>query len=147
MLTRFQKHDAISFRSFRRLNEFKLMNDLIIMPWFVLDAFDDFDDVMHNFGKILLAIWAKHACIKQRLMQAAPLPWITGDTASMVRSRDAAFRNYLCVKTDALWISHKQIRNKCIAAIKIAKRSFFIYCARSDLLALWCQVKSSTGLG
>ena len=32
------------------------MNDLSIMPWSVLDAFDDLDDVVHNFCKVLLSV-------------------------------------------------------------------------------------------
>ena len=59
-----------------------------------------------------------------------------------MRSRDAAFQKYHCVKTAALWISYKQIRNKCTAAVKTAKKNFFISCARSDPRAFWHQVKS-----
>ena len=90
MSTRFQKRYN-SFRSFQGLNEFKLMNDLIIVPWSVLDACDDLNDVEHNFGKMLHAVWDKHAPVKQRLMQDAPLLWMTGDIACMMKSRDAAF--------------------------------------------------------
>ena len=84
-------HRYNSFRSFQGLNEFKLMNDLIIVPWSVLDACDDLNDVEHNFGKMLHAVWDKHAPVKQRLMQDAPLLWMTGDIACMMTSRDAAF--------------------------------------------------------
>ena len=44
------------------------MNDLIIVLWSVLYAFDDRDDVVHNFCKMVLAVWDMHAPVKQRLM-------------------------------------------------------------------------------
>ena len=81
------------------------------MPWSVLDAFDDLGDVGHNFEKMLHAVWDKHAPIKQRLRQAAPFPWMTGDIVCMTMSRDAVFRNYLCVKTDALSHSSRSTIN------------------------------------
>ena len=59
------------YRPLRHLNEFKLTNDLLNLPWSMLDTFDDIDDVVYNFNSMLLNVWDRHAPIKSRPMSSS----------------------------------------------------------------------------
>ena len=71
---------------------------------------------------------------------------MTHQITELVRERDKSYRKFCLNKTDENWIIYKGQRNRCISAIRTAKRSFLIDSARNNTANFWRQVKTSTGL-
>ena len=134
-------------RPIRHLNEFKLTNDFLNLPWSVLDVFNDMDNVVYNYNSMLLNVWDRRAPVKSRPVSSTSHPWITSDVNDMLLFCGAFFQKFMQSKSTDMWLTYKQLRNRCITAIRIAKRNFFTRCARSKPKAFWCQMKSCTDLG
>ncbi len=137
----------LTFRSFRRLNKAAFVNDLNAAPWSLLQACDNIDDEIDTFNKLYFNILDAHAPIKKKPAPKQQQPWMSRDLVVLMRSRDALYRKYLNCKTDDAWLTYKLSRNRCITAIRTAKRSFLIDSARSNPQKFWRQVKACTGLG
>ena len=50
-------------------------------------------------------------------------------------------------ETDESWVNYKMLRNKCTAAIRLAKCNFFLDSTQNNPTKFWHQVKFCTGLG
>ena len=116
-------------------------------PWLLLHAFDDIDDVVDIFYDLYRTAWDKFAPIKTKPVPKQHQQWMTRQIMELMRERDKSYRKFCLNKTDENWIIYKGQWNRCISAIRTAKRSFLMDSARNNTANFWRQVKTSTGLG
>ena len=138
---------SLRFRSYAKLNEFKLKHDLTIQPWSTIDAFSDVNDMYNSFINLFVSCWERHAPLKSKIVRNNSCPWFNNDCLASMRTRDRAYQRFKQSGNDSDWMSYKSARNYVNSIIRNAKRAFFIDSARANPKTFWRNVKACTGLG
>jgi hypothetical protein len=141
------KHKTNVFRSFKHLNASDLLVDLERLPASVAEVFSDVNDIATVYFKLFLDIWDKHCPIIKRRHRALPTPWMTDDVLSEIRDRNAAYKSFLKNRCEASFMKYKQLRNLATAAVRKAKRYFFVQNLNNNNRSFWRHIKLCTGFG
>ena len=98
----------ITTRSFKHYNSQAFNNDVALVPWFIVDAFDDVEDKLHAFNSLFNDILDKHVPIKMFKVRGQPNPCVTANILELMKTRDRWRRKLrklttqklgLCIKT------------------------------------------------
>ena len=57
-------YQIITYRPFRNFEENKFLNDLIFVPWEIIEQFDKLDDIVSSWNALLLEVLDMHAPIR-----------------------------------------------------------------------------------
>ena len=124
-----------------------LAKDMSSQPWSILESSGDVDDITNYFTQLFIEAWNRHAPVKKKPMSAQKPPWLTTEIFDMMRSRDKLYDKFRRCKTDVNWLIYKQSRNRCIAAVRTAKRNFLMDCIKRKQKQFWRFIKSCSSLG
>ena len=142
-----QPHRTTCHRSFKDLNNDKLLNDLKTIDWISLINQNDVDAQVFEFTKAFIKVWDAHAPFKKRRVRIRPTPWMNKATLQSIHSRDDAYRVYLHDRSPLNLITYKKLRNETKRIIRLTKREFFIRGSRSGTSYFWKNIKCCSGLG
>ena len=131
----------VNYRSLKGVDAEAMNVTIQAQPWSLLHAFDDVDDVVDTFYDLYRTAWDKFAPIKTKSAPKQHQQWMTHQITELMRERNKSYRKFCLNKTDENWIIYKGQRNRCISAIRTAKRSFLMDSARNNTANFWRQVK------
>ena len=113
---KFIKHQTITYRSFKTFDESRFLTDLSLVPWKIIQAFDNIDDIVSVWNTLFLEILNKHAPIKRHRVKKQYQPdWLTSEILDCMKERDK-------YKLNGNIETYKIIRNKVSSLIEQAKK-------------------------
>ena len=82
-------HYTISYRSFKKFDEAKFINDLQAVPWDLMKLFDDTDDILAAWTDLFLEVVDKNKPIKSHRVKYKTQPeWLSPDILDAMKTRD-----------------------------------------------------------
>ena len=79
-------------RSFKHYNKNHFRRDIAIVPWSVIESFDDINDAVVSWNNLFVDVANQHAPLKRIRTKHASKPWITSDLKELMAERDYALR-------------------------------------------------------
>ena len=64
------------------------VDDLVNVPFYIADLFDDPDDQVHAFNCLFLQIMDEHAPIKRIMINSRPNPFVTPEIKGLMNTRE-----------------------------------------------------------
>ena len=110
---------------FSKCNLERLVAELDVAPWQVMDALDDMDSKWDYWKMLFWKIVDSHVHLKKARVRVKTLPWITREQRVLMRTR-----NYHCKKakktgSEEDWKHYKELRNKVTLELRKAKLQYF----------------------
>ena len=78
----------ITTRSFKHYDRDAFLGYLSMVPWSVIDSFEDIDEKLNAFHLLFNPILEKHAPIKQVKLRGRPNPCVTDEIRALMKTRD-----------------------------------------------------------
>ena len=110
-------HFTISYRSFKKFDETKFIEDLQSVPWDTIKLFEDTDDIMDAWLDLFLQVVDNHVPIKQHRVKHKNQPeWMSPEILEAMKCRD----RHKSIGNDD---EYKIWRNKVIKLINNSKKA------------------------
>lgn len=78
----------VSIRSFKMYNPTKFLEDLQLVPFHMVNFFDDINDQADVYGTLFLDVLNEHAPIKRNKIKAKPNPFVSPEIKQLMKTRD-----------------------------------------------------------
>ena len=109
-------HHTIKYRSFKKFEETKFIEDLQAIPWDVVNIFEDVDDALETWYSLLFEVIDKHIPLKHHRVKRKNQPtWLTTEIIEGIKVRDR-------FKALGNQEQYKVWRNKVVSLIKQSKK-------------------------
>ena len=110
-------------RSYRKFEESVFINDLDCIPTSVCDVFDDQDDKLWCYTKLVSNVVDSNASIKCKVVKKPSVPFMNGNLCHAMYTGNMLYNKY---KTGlATWRTYKSHRNLTTSAYKKSKSYYF----------------------
>ena len=130
-------HTTITYRSYKNFDEKSFLADLAVVPWSVIEQFDDVDDALDTWEKLFMDVVNTHAPLRERRVKRPRQPgWLTDEITEAMDKRDS-------LKQSRYFPNYKLWRNKVVRMLKEAKADYYINLIeenRRDTRALWAAL-------
>ena len=113
-------------RSFKNFNESSFLNDLNSKDWENVEQLSDPNEMWDVLKTLFMDCLDKHAPLRHKRIGKKQSPWISSDLLSKMRQRDFLKKKAEQKGDPVSWTAFKKARNSVNAAIKVAKRDYFI---------------------
>ena len=131
-------HTTIKYRSYKNFDEKAFLADLEVVPWSVIEQFDDVDDALDTWEKLFMEVVNMHAPLRERRVKRPRQPgWLTEDITEAMDKRDS-------LKQSRDFPNYKLWRNKVVRMLKEAKADYYMNLIeenRRDTRALWAALR------
>ena len=67
----------ICFRSLKNFSRENFVHDMQIVPFHIIDLFDELDDKLYAFEQLFLSVLSEHSPIKQTMVRGNQVPYMT----------------------------------------------------------------------
>ncbi len=132
------QHNSIRYRSYKNLDTKNLIEDLEMIPWSILDLFDDVDDALYMFVSLLEDVLNEHIPWREKCVKRLKQPdWMTEDILKAISTRYILYivqdnENYKIWHNKVAQMIRNSKRDYCIAIIEqyISDSSKFWQCFR-----------------
>ena len=119
------KQTVRMIKCFRKCDWEKLLKDLELAPWQVMDSMEDIDSQWDYWKKLFEEIVASHIPTKKVRVRRKTLPWITPGIRALMRAR-----SYYLTKAKRSgqiedWKEFRRVRNQVTASLRAARREHF----------------------
>ena len=85
-------------KNFSREN---FVHDMQIVPFRIIDLFDELDDKLYAFEQLFLSVLNEHAPIKQTMMRGNQVPYMTEQWRRAIRHCNTLWKKFTHNRTDA----------------------------------------------
>ena len=116
---------VIKYRDYKKFSQANFYHELCS-----LDMYNTSND---QFVSIVTEILNRHAPLKQRYVRANDNPFITKEIRKEHMKRTRLRNKYLSERSDSNAAAYKRQRNKCVALLRKAKKSYFGQLKPSDI--------------
>ncbi|MCG8112744.1 MAG: reverse transcriptase domain-containing protein [Candidatus Thiodiazotropha taylori] len=127
-------HQTITYRSFKNFEEYLFINDLVSVPWEIIEAFDKIDDIVSVWSTLLFEVLNRHAPIKcHRIKRKYQPDWLTPEIMDLMTERNKC-------KINGNMGAYKCLRNKVSKLIELSKKNTYqskIEEGKSDPKSIW----------
>ncbi|KAM3968437.1 uncharacterized protein ACR2FA_003413 [Aphomia sociella] len=117
-----RRRKIVALRDYSAINFNALREDINKANWESVLSADDVDSKVEAFQTIILAVYDKHAPLKQVRVRHNPAPWLTPDIKSLMAKRDRAKIRHRRQPTQEAYDSYILLRNKCNRLCRAARR-------------------------
>ena len=136
-------HTTITYRSYKNFDEKSFLADLAVVPWSVIEQFDDVDDALDTWEKLFMDVVNTHVPLRERRVKRTRQPgWLTDEITEAMDKRDS-------LKQSRDFPNYKLWRNKVVRMLKEAKADYYINLIeenRRDTRALWAALREISPL-
>jgi hypothetical protein len=88
-------HITIKYRETKTLNMDDFLNDLSMVPWDVGFIFDDIDDVLFTYEKLLNNVLEQHIPFREkRVKKRSQSPWFSKEIRRAINERDSLLKKH-----------------------------------------------------
>ena len=131
-------HTTIKYRSYKDIDEKPFLSDLAVVPWSVIEQFDDVDDALDAWEKLFMEVVNMHASLRERrVKRPRQHGWLTEEITDARDKRDS-------LKQSRYFPNYKLWRNKVVRMLKEAKAGYYINLIaenRRASRALWAALR------
>ena len=78
-----------------------------IVPFHIIDLFDELDDKLYAFEQLFLSVLNEHAPIKQTMIRGNQVPYMTEQLRRAIRHRNKLWKKITRNRTDANYEAYK----------------------------------------
>ncbi|XP_068750911.1 uncharacterized protein [Montipora capricornis] len=117
----------ITTRSFKNYQQDAFLRDISMVPWCIVDCFDDIDDSLYAFNTLFNDVLDKHAPIRKVRIRGRPSPYITDEIRELMTSRDRWRKIARRSSSPDAWTVYKKLRNDVKREIRSAERAFAVH--------------------
>jgi hypothetical protein len=97
------KPNYVTVRSFKNYRQESFVNDFSLVPWGVLDVFENVNHKLGLFKKLFTDILDVHAPVKRIKLKSKPNPFVTHEIRALMKTRDKWHRiELLSLKISAI---------------------------------------------
>ena len=96
--------DLVRFVNFHRVKNFSRENfvyDMQIVPFRIIDLFDELDDKLYAFEQLFLSVLNEHAPIKQTMIRGNQVPYMKEQWRRAIRHCNTLWKKFTHNHTDA----------------------------------------------
>ena len=97
-----------------------------IVPFHIIDLFDELDDKLYAFEQLFLSVLNEHAPIKQTMIRGNQVPYMTEQWRRAIRHRNKLWKKFTRNRTDANYEAYKTQRNTCTSLRRKAIKQHFV---------------------
>ena len=115
---------CIMTRIFKNYQQDDFLWDISMVPWCIVDCFDDIDDRVYALNTLFSEVLDKHAPIKKVKIRGRPSPYITDEIRELMKSRDRWRKIARRTGKPDAWTTYKNLRNDVKRKIRSAERAF-----------------------
>ena len=126
-------------RSYKNYNSELFLSDLMYVPFYIVNIFDDFDHQVDVFNKLFLETLSEQAPIKHIKIKSRPNPFITPEIKQLMKIRDSWQKKVRKTNDKLHWNAFRFFRQEVKREIRIAEKEY----VRSELLK--CNGNTNTG--
>ena len=128
--------------SYKRFHPEKFNDDLLQVPWFVGDMFDNVDDF---FNRMFLQVLDSHAPLRRLRVKKNGAPWVTKDLRHQMDIHDKLLRCFRKTRAVPDWECYRQQRNKVRTLLRNSKIAHFsnLICKKAHPSTLWRALKEA----
>ena len=91
----------ICFHSLKNFSRENFVHDMQIVPFHIIDLFDELDDKLYAFEQLFLSVLNEHAPIKQTMIRGNQVPYMTEQWRRAIRHRNKLWKKFTRNRTDA----------------------------------------------
>ena len=88
------KPSTIRYRSFKNFNSDLFLKDLSLIPFNIIEIFDDVDDTYWIWNELIMQIVNEHAPIKIKTIKGKRVPYMNGELRRSINVRNMMKRKY-----------------------------------------------------
>ena len=101
------------------------MHDMQIVPFHIIDLFDELDDKLYAFEQLFLSVLNEHAPIRQTMIRGNQVPYMTEQWRRAIRYRNKLWKKFTRDRTDVNYDAYKSQRNTCTSLRRKAIKQHF----------------------
>ena len=113
-------------RSYKHFSKDKFINDLKLIPFWLVELSDDPNEALNTFIHLFTDIADIYAPLKKFTIKAKPAPWLTERIRDLMNLRDAA---KLGAKKSGFlsdWAVYRKLRNYVVKMNRDSKKEFYL---------------------
>ena len=114
---------TIIYRSYKKFDDETFINDVKYIPFSVCDIFDDHDDSLWSFNKLLSDVIDKNAPVKKKIIKKPSVPYMNIRLRQAIHKKNMLYNAYR--KGKLKWGVYRKQRNLVTAINKQSKLAFF----------------------
>ena len=101
------RSSKICFRSQKNFSRKTFVRDMQVVPFHIIELFDELDDKVCGFKQLFLNVINKHAPIKQTIVRGNQVPYMTEQWRKAIRYRNKLWKIFTRNRSDANYQSIK----------------------------------------
>lgn len=137
-----KKVRTVSYRSYKHFNENDYQASLQQTPFHICDIFDDVDDRVWVYNKLLTDTIEQHAPIKTRKIRGKSAPYMNDQLRRAINVKAMLKRKFNRLKTTEAWNRYKCQRNLVNKLKRQSIKYFFDkHCTKDETSTFWSTVK------
>ena len=115
--------NAISYRDIKNLNKDAFVESLETAPWDCAFVFDDINDIVDAWYKILKAVVNEHLPLKQKRVKRRNQPkWFNANILKEIRTRDNSLKKARKSNLERDWDLYKRAKHSVSSLIRRTKQ-------------------------
>ncbi|CAB4009639.1 Hypothetical predicted protein, partial [Paramuricea clavata] len=135
-------------RSYKHFSAEKFINDLKLIPFWLVESSDDPNEALDTFLNLFRDIADIHAPIRKYTVKSKPAPWITQNIRDLMLMRDAAKREAKVSGFPSDWAVYRKLRNHVVKVNRESKRAYFLEAinnTKKDPKSMWKTINNLLG--
>ena len=114
----------ICFRSLKNFSPENFVHDMEIVPFHIIDLFDELDDKVYASELLFVGVFNEHAPIKRTMIRGTQVPYMMEQWRRVIRHRNKLWK-FTRNRTDVKYEACKTQRNTCTSLrLKAIKQHF-----------------------
>ena len=113
---------VIDTRNFKRFNRDMFIEDLIKVPWSLINSFADVED---SFKQLFGEVASSHASRICMRVRGQKVPWLTCEVKQLMNERDHFHNLALTTNNEFHWSSYKRLCNIVTLKLRKEKQGYF----------------------
>ena len=142
-----QGHKYMESRPFSKLNEQDFINDLINVPWNVIDCVNDIELAWQTWSSLFMDVVNLHVPLCKKKIRHNACPWITDDIVKLMKERDQIHKAAVKYNRQKLWNDYRCSRNKVTHMMQKQKSNHYCGLIRDNAgnsRKIWSYLKEIT---
>ena len=135
-------------RSYKHFSAEKFINDLKLIPFWLVESSDDPNEALDTFLNLFRDIADIHAPIRKYTVKSKPAPWLTQNIRDLMLMRDAAKREAKVSGFPSDWAVYRKLRNHVVKINRESKRAYFLEAinnTKKDPKSMWKTINNLLG--
>ena len=114
----------VSIRSYKNYNFTKFLEDLQLVPFHMVNFFEDISDQVDMYGILFLDVLNEHAPIKRIKIKAKPNPFVSPEIKQLMKTCNNWHKSAMKTNDKLHWNAYKFFRQEVKREIRLAERIY-----------------------